>query len=80
MVFALCAGVAELADAPDSKSGDSDIVWVRAPPPVPINYHHTDYNQGEGEYYESGNEQYYSYGSSYHNDLFHDDKTAEEER
>ena len=30
------AGVAELADAPDSKSGDGDIVWVRAPPPVPF--------------------------------------------
>ena len=30
------AGVAELVDAPDSKSGDSDIVWVRVPPSVPI--------------------------------------------
>ena len=30
---ALCslAGVAELVDAPDSKSGDGDIVWVRVP-------------------------------------------------
>ena len=29
------AGVAELADAPDSKSGDRKVVWVRVPPPVP---------------------------------------------
>ena len=27
--------MAELADALDSKSSDGDIVWVRAPPPVP---------------------------------------------
>ena len=33
----LCAGVAELVDAPDSKSGDGNIVWVRLPPSVPIN-------------------------------------------
>ena len=35
---ALCslAGVAELVDAPDSKSGDGDIVWVRVPPSVDI--------------------------------------------
>lgn len=30
------AEVAELVDAPDSKSGDGDIVWVRVPPPVPL--------------------------------------------
>jgi hypothetical protein len=29
------AGVAELADALDSKSSDREIVWVRAPPPAP---------------------------------------------
>jgi hypothetical protein len=29
-----CAGVAELADALDSKSSDRKIVWVRAPPPA----------------------------------------------
>ena len=29
------AGVAELADALDSKSSDRKIVWVRAPPPAP---------------------------------------------
>ena len=35
------AGVAELADALDSKSSDRKIVWVRAPPPAeraPISY------------------------------------------
>ena len=30
----LVAGVAELADALDSKSSDRKIVWVRAPPPA----------------------------------------------
>src|SRR5437016_12764963 len=29
-----CAGVAELADALDSKSSDRKIVWVRSPPPA----------------------------------------------
>jgi hypothetical protein len=29
------AGVAELADAPDSKSGGRKAVWVRPPPPAP---------------------------------------------
>jgi hypothetical protein len=28
------AGVAELADALDSKSSDRKIVWVRSPPPA----------------------------------------------
>ncbi len=28
------AGVAELVDAPDSKSGGGDIVWVQVPSPV----------------------------------------------
>jgi hypothetical protein len=28
------AGVAELADALDSKSSDRKVVWVRAPPPA----------------------------------------------
>ena len=30
------AGVMELADVTDSKSVDGDIVWVRVPPPAPI--------------------------------------------
>ncbi len=36
VIFALshAAGVAELADALDSKSSDRKIVWVRAPPPA----------------------------------------------
>ncbi len=29
------AEVAEQADAPDSKSGDGDIMWVRPPPSAP---------------------------------------------
>ena len=29
------AGVAESADAPDSKSGERKLVWVRLPPPAP---------------------------------------------
>ena len=33
-VAVLHAGVAELVDAPDSKSGDRKIVWVRVPPPA----------------------------------------------
>src|SRR4029077_15532884 len=36
------AGVAELADALDSKSSDRKIVWVRAPPPaLPFKMHFT---------------------------------------
>ena len=31
----LPAGVVKLADAPDSKSGDRKVVWVRFPPPAP---------------------------------------------
>src|SRR5438876_3799809 len=36
------AGVAELADALDSKSSDRKIVWVRAPPPaIPLKRYFT---------------------------------------
>ena len=31
-----CVGVMELADVTDSKSVDGDIVWVRVPPPAPL--------------------------------------------
>src|SRR5919112_1806028 len=31
----LTAGVAESVDAPDSKSGEGNLVWVRVPPPAP---------------------------------------------
>lgn len=34
--YPLRAGVAELVDAPDSKSGGGDIVWVQVPSPVLI--------------------------------------------
>src|SRR5918999_4919245 len=30
----LTAGVAESVDAPDSKSGEGNLVWVRVPPPA----------------------------------------------
>src|SRR5215208_4725246 len=33
-VEVLHAGVAELVDAPDSKSGEGNLVWVRVPPPA----------------------------------------------
>jgi hypothetical protein len=33
-MFVNCAGVAELADALDSKSSGRKAVWVRAPPPA----------------------------------------------
>src|SRR5215217_3691833 len=33
-VEVLQAGVAELVDAPDSKSGGRKVVWVRVPPPA----------------------------------------------
>ena len=32
----LSAGVMELVDVADSKSADGDIVWVRVPPPAPL--------------------------------------------
>ena len=34
IMIAVIAGVAELADAPDSKSGSRKRVWVRFPPPA----------------------------------------------
>jgi hypothetical protein len=38
IIAGLDAGVAELADAPDSKSGGRKAVWVRFPPPAPLNF------------------------------------------
>jgi hypothetical protein len=37
-VAVLHAGVAELVDAPDSKSGGRKVVWVRVPPPALLNF------------------------------------------
>jgi hypothetical protein len=37
-VEVLHAGVAELVDAPDSKSGGRKVVWVRVPPPALLNF------------------------------------------
>ena len=34
-VLKILAGMMELADVPDSKSGGSDTVWVRPPLPAP---------------------------------------------
>ncbi|MDX6382242.1 MAG: hypothetical protein QOI57_3266, partial [Rubrobacteraceae bacterium] len=34
IVASLPAGVAESVDAPDSKSGEGNLVWVRVPPPA----------------------------------------------
>src|SRR5271156_5844047 len=38
VIFDCWPGVAELADAPDSKSGGRKAVWVRPPPPGPLLY------------------------------------------
>lgn len=36
MLESTCGGVAELADASDSKSLEGNLLWVRFPPPLPI--------------------------------------------
>ena len=37
-LFPQNAGVAELADAEDLKSSEVKLLWVRDPPPAPVNY------------------------------------------
>ena len=44
------AGVAEPVDAPDSKSGEGDLVWVRVPPPA------QDENPAKHEVFEEAKE------------------------
>ena len=36
LILSVYAGVTELADVADSKSADSNIVWVQVPPPAPM--------------------------------------------
>ena len=43
-----CAGVMELADVPDSKSGPGDRVRVRPPPPAPNSRNPNPKPVGEG--------------------------------
>lgn len=44
VIMCAYAGVAELVDAPDSKSGDGDIVSVRLRPSVPLRHFTTALN------------------------------------
>ena len=44
----ISAGVAELADAADSKSADRKIVWVRVPPPAVMEKTPSVFAQGFG--------------------------------